>query len=162
MQVAFTYFLARLNVLGIFYLCLSVIVFLRLFLGLYAYISHYSPLWSCQGFSLNHDNLKWLPYLLAHKLKGLEILIAVVFCKECVLPVQGWFLFCKGGRMGGELTEGVGEQKPTLHDQNTTSNPALKTTSTQAFQEISSPFLFDPPENMWKIIRKNVVQEKNV
>ena len=42
--------------------------------------------------------------------------------------------------MGGELTEGVGEQKPTLHDQNTTSNPALKTTSTQAFQEISSPF----------------------
>ena len=65
--------------------------------------------------------------------KGLEILIAVVFCKECVLPVQGWFLFCKGGRMGGELTEGVGEQKPTLHDQNTTSNPALKTTSTQAF-----------------------------
>ena len=43
--------------------------------------------------------------------------------------------------MGGELTEGVGEQKPTLHDQNTTSNPALKTTSTQAFQEISSPFL---------------------
>ena len=97
MQVAFTYFLARLNVLGIFYLCLSVIVFLRLFLGLYAFISHYSPLWSCQGFSLNHDNLKWLPYLLAHKLKGLEILIAVVFCKECVLPVQGWFLFCKGG-----------------------------------------------------------------
>ena len=43
--------------------------------------------------------------------------------------------------MGGELTEGVGEQKPTLHDQNTTSNPALKTTSTQAFQEISSPFV---------------------
>ena len=37
-------------------------------------------------------------------LKGLETLIAVVFCKECVLPVQGWFLFCKGGRMGGELT----------------------------------------------------------
>ena len=111
MQVAFTYFLARLNVLGIFYLCLSVIVFLRLFLGLYAFISHYSPLWSCQGFSLNHDNLKWLPYLLAHKLKGLEILIAVVFCKECVLPVQGWFLFCKGG--DGRGTDGGGGGKKT-------------------------------------------------
>ena len=46
--------------------------------------------------------------------------------------------------MGGELTEGVGEQKPALHDQNTTSNPALKTTSTQAFQEISSPFGIGP------------------
>ena len=29
--------------------------------------------------------------------KGLETLIAVVFCKECVLPVQCGILFCKGG-----------------------------------------------------------------
>lgn len=94
-----------------------------------------------QGSTLNHETDLSTGWGRKRNLKkGLEILIAVVFCKECVLPVQGWFLFCKGGRMGGELTEGVGEQKPTLHDQNTTSNPALKTTSTQAFQEISSPF----------------------
>ena len=48
-------------------------------------------------------------------------------------------LYARGGRMGGELAEGVGEQKPTSHDQNTTSNPAPKTTSTQAFQENFQP-----------------------
>ena len=34
------------------------------------------------------------------------------------------FCSARGGRMGGELTEGVGEQNPALHDQNTSSNPA--------------------------------------
>ena len=57
--------------------------------------------------------------------KGLEILIAVVFCKECVLQrCNDGFCSARGGRMGGELTEGVGEQNPALHDQNSSSNPA--------------------------------------
>ena len=34
------------------------------------------------------------------------------------------FVLQGGGRMGGELTEGVGEQNPALHDQNSSSNPA--------------------------------------
>ena len=34
------------------------------------------------------------------------------------------FCSARGGRMGGELTEGVGVQNPALHDQNSSSNPA--------------------------------------
>ena len=46
-----------------------------------------------------------LSSLLSNKIaKGLEILLAVVFCNEFVLPVQGGFLFCEGRRrMKGEL-----------------------------------------------------------
>ena len=40
--------------------------------------------------------------------------------------------------MEGELAEGVGEQKPTSHNQNTTTNRAPKTTTTQEFP---APFL---------------------
>ena len=46
--------------------------------------------------------------------KGLEILIAVVFCKECVLPVQWWFLFCKGGEDGRGTDGGGGRTKTRI------------------------------------------------
>ena len=46
--------------------------------------------------------------------KGLEILIAVVFCKECVLPVQWWFLFCKGGEDGRGTDGGGGRAKSRI------------------------------------------------
>ena len=46
--------------------------------------------------------------------KGLEILIAVVFCKECVLPVQWWFLFCKGGEDGRGTDGGGGRTKSRI------------------------------------------------
>ena len=103
MQVSSTYFLAQLNVLGIFYLCLSAIVFLRLFPGLYAFISDYSH----QGFSLNHDNLKWSPYLLAHKLNFLAFVFSkrfwiLLFCRVTrgnsgrgVIPVIEQYFFQK-------------------------------------------------------------------
>ena len=47
-------------------------------------------------------------------LKGLETLIAVVFCKECVLPVQWWFLFCKGGEDGRGTDGGGGRTKTRI------------------------------------------------
>ena len=46
--------------------------------------------------------------------KGLEILIAVVFWKECVLPVQWWFLFCKGGEDGRGTDGGGGRAKSRI------------------------------------------------
>ena len=46
--------------------------------------------------------------------KGLETLIAVVFCKECVLPVQWWFLFCKGGEDGRGTDGGGGRAKSRI------------------------------------------------
>ena len=52
--------------------------------------------------------------ILSIQRKGLEILIAVVFCKECVLPVQWWFLFCKGGEDGRGTDGGGGRAKSRI------------------------------------------------
>ena len=97
--------------------------------------------------------------------KGLETLIAVVFCKECVLPVQWWFLFCKGGEDGRGTDGGGGRAKSRI------ARPKLIIKScvnlhmnSNIHNEFPAPFqnfFFENFSNFSKVVQNYLKREKN-
>ena len=97
--------------------------------------------------------------------KGLEILIAVVFCKECVLPVQWWFLFCKGGEDGRGTDGGGGRAKSRIARPKHIIKSCVKMhMNSNIHNEFPAPFAKIPHERMdWhKDLKFGMWHHKNI